>query len=280
MFRKHYPQYSLTAFLRSTALDEALNSLDIAIVHGTFSDLSTIEELSSTHDIIINCAASFNPPVTEAILRGIRRTQQTPKKKPILLHVSGAGNFIDHSTTGEYIPQSSPFNDANAADVRKINASYPPNGATDEIIFQAAARGEVNALFVCPGAIYGNSTNHIGLTVRAASAQAPGVWLLWNMENIEAAGFSPYVGPGTSVFRFVHVDDVVDLMILVFRKALETWDSYVPEDIYRHFYLAVDEELPSKPVAMGLADLVYRRGGIAEPVVRSVSFEEAGKVAG
>ena len=100
------------------------------------------------------------------------------------------------------------------------------------------------------------------------------------MENIEAAGFSPYVGPGTSVFRFVHVDDVVDLMILVFRKALETWDSYVPEDVYRHFYLAVDEELPSKPVAMGLADLVYRRGGIAEPVVRSVSFEEAGKVAG
>ena len=216
--------------------------------------------------------------MTEAILRGIRRTQAP--KKPILLHVSGAGNFVDHSTTGEYIPQSHPFNDANPNDVRKIDASYAPNGATDEIIFQAAARGEVNALFVCPGAIHGNSANHIGLTVGAASAQAPGVWLLWNMENIASHGFSPYVGPGTSVFRFVHVDDVVDLMILVFRKALETWDSYVPEDVYRHFYLAVDEEMASKPVAVGLADLVHRRGAIAEPVAKSVSFEEAGKVAG
>ena len=78
----------------------------------------------------------------------------------------------------------------------------------------------------------------------------------------------------------MHVDDVVNLMILVFRKALETWDSYVPEDAYRHFYQAVDEEIASKPVALGLADLVYRRGGIPQPVARSVSFEEAGKVAG
>ncbi len=104
--------------------------------------------------------------------------------------------------------------------------------------------------------------------------------MLWNIENVESHGFSPYVGPGTSVFRFVHVDDVVDLMILVFRKALETWDSYAPEDVYRHFYLAVDEEIASKPVALGLADFVHRRGGIAEPVARSVGFEEAGKVAG
>ena len=69
-------------------------------------------------------------------------------------------------------------------------------------------------------------------------------------------------------------------MILVFQKALETWDSYAPEDAYKHFYIAVDEEIASKPVALGLTDLVYRRGGIVEPVARSVSFEEAGKVAG
>lgn len=82
------------------------------------------------------------------------------------------------------------------------------------------------------------------------------------------------------MFRFVHVDDVVDLMVLVLSKGVETWDSYGPEDVYGHFYLAVDEEIASKAVAAGLADLVYRRGGIKEPVARSVRFEEAGKVAG
>ena len=156
----------------------------------------------------------------------------------------------------------------------------PPNGATDELIFKAAAKGEANALFVCPGGIYGTSANHVGVAAGAASALAPGVWVGWSLENVEKLGFSPYVGSGTSEFRSVHVDDVVELMMLVFRKALDTWDSYKPQDVYKSFYIAVDEKLTSRTVAEAYADLLYRKGKIAAPTLKQVSYEEAGITAG
>ena len=279
VFRKQYPNILITAFLRSTELDTALQSLGkITIIHGTFDEYDKVEELAATHEIVINCAASFNPPLTEVILKGIHATKTS--KKPILLHLSGTGNFVDGSKTGNYIPQERPFNDANPDQVRKIDASYPPNGATDELILKAAASGYANALFVCPAGIYGTSTNHIGRSVGAKSAFAPGVWVSWSLENVTELGFSPYIGDGTAIYRSVHVDDVVELMMLVFQKALDTWDSYKPEDVYKHFYVAVDEVHTTKPVAEAFGQLLYRRGKIASPAARKVPYEEAGKVAG
>lgn len=279
VFRKTHPNVPITAYLRSTALDAALTALgNVTIIHGTFEEYVRIEGLSATHSIIINCAASFNMPVTEAILKGIHVTKIL--SKPILLHLSGTGNFVDHSKLGAYIPKEHPFNDSNPDHVRKIDASYPPNGACDGLILAAAARGEVNAFFVCPGGIYGTSSNHIGLTVGAASAKAPGVWVLWNLENVQELGFSPYVGPGTSINRLVHVDDVVDLMMLVFQKALDTWDTYKPEDVYSNFYIAANEAPEAKPVAEAFGNLLFRMRKIASPIPKQVTFEEAGKVAG
>ena len=80
----------------------------------------------------------------------------------------------------------------------------------------------MNAFFVCPGAICDTGTNYLGLTVGAASAKARGVRVLWNLESIQEPGLSPYVGPGTSIIHLVHVDDVVDLIMLIFQKALDT----------------------------------------------------------
>ncbi|KAK4691689.1 hypothetical protein P7C71_g5361, partial [Lecanoromycetidae sp. Uapishka_2] len=282
IFRKAHPTIPITAYLRSTTLDAALTALgNTTVIHGTFEEFDKVENLASTHSIIINCAASFNPPLTEAILKGIRATKITSHRKPILLHLSGTGNFVDHSTTGSYVPPKNLFNDANPDQVRKIDASYPPNGATDELILKAAAAGDVNAFFVCPGGIYGNSSNHLGRSVGDKSAEAAGVWVLWNTENVAGLGFSPFVGEGTSIIRLVHVDDVVALMMLVLKKAVEVWDEYMPEDVFKNFYVAVEEEpYKAKPVAEAYADLLWRRGNIAKAVVRSVKFEEAGKVAG
>ena len=281
VFRKAHPQNPITAYLRSTALDEALSALgNMTIIHGTFEEYDRIEQLATSHEIIINCAASFNPPLTSVILKGIQNTKAVKdSKKPILLHVSGAGNFIDHSRTGEYIPNKHKFNDSNPDDVRKIDASYPPNGATDELILAAAAKGEVNALLICPGGIYGQSADHIGVSIGAAAARPVGLWILSNLNNVKTLGFSPYIGPGTSIIGLVHVDDVVSLMMLVYQKALDTWDTYKPEDVYSHFYLCVDETLESKKVAEAFGELLYREGKIASPVPKQVSYEEAGTTA-
>ena len=281
VFRKAHPEDPITAYLRSTALDDALKALgNVTIEHGTFEEYDRIEKLAGNHEIIINCAASFNPPLTSVILTGIRNTKAVKAPKtPILLHLSGTGNFVDHSTTGEYLPNGKWFNDSNPNDVRKIDSSYPPNGATDELILASAVKGDVNALIVCPGGIYGQSMDHIGLSTGAPAAKAAGVWVLWSLNNVKTLGFAPYVGPGTSIIRLIHVDDVVNLMMLVYRKALDTWDTYRPEDVYSHFYLCVDEAVEAKKVAEAFGELLHREGKIPSPLPKQVSYEEAGQTA-
>ena len=281
VFRKANPQTPITAYLRSTALDEALSALgNVTIIHGTFEEYDRIEQLAASHAIVINCAASFNPPLTSVILKGIRNTGAVKSsKRPILLHLSGTGNFVDHNRTGEYLPRHHIFNDSNPDDVRRIDASYPPNGATDELILAAAAKGEVNAFIVCPGGIYGQSANHVGLSTGAAAAKAAGVWVLWNLKNVETLGFSPYIGPGTSIIRLIHVDDVVSLMMLVYQRAQDTWETYKPEDVYSHFYVCVDEAVESKKVAKAFGEFLHREGKIVSAAPKQVSYEEAGTTA-
>lgn len=139
----------------------------------------------------------------------------------------------------------------------------------------------MNAFFVCPGGIYGISANHIGRSVGDVSASAPGVWQTWFEHGVETLGFSPYVGEGTSINRLVHVDDVVELMMLVLKKAFKTWNSYESEDVFKNYYIAVEKEpYEAKPIAEAYAEFMWRRGKIAKAVTRSVKFEEAGAAAG
>ena len=280
LFRKEYPDIPITFFLRTIELDSALQALGgTTIVHGVFDDLDKIEELAAAHAIVLNCAASMNVPVTEAILRGAITFKKATGKNSVLYHLSGAGNFVDNSRSGSYVPTKHRFDDAQADDVRTITAANEPNGACDELIIKAANRGEVNAYFVCPGGVYGHSVDHIGRAVGVASAYAPGVWVDYMLRNIEQIGFGPYVGDGTSVFGIVHVDDVVALMLLVFQKIIDRIDVYEPDDAYQNWYNGVDKEEPSKQLATAFAQVQFRRGKILSPTIHSVSYEEAGSVA-
>jgi hypothetical protein len=279
-FRKTYPSTPITVFLRTTVLDSAISNLgNIEIVQGDFqANLSDLENLVSKHSIIINAATSTDPVVNAAILRGIS-TRHKSGKKTILIHVTGAGNFVDEGKTGIYNEEIIAFNDSNPNHVRKINASMAPNGPSDEIILRAAANGEVNAYFVCPVGVYGSSKDHIAHSAGptgAKYANTAGIWANWMMDNVTELGFSPYVGPGTSVFYTIHVDDVVSLILAVYAKAIEVGDNYQPKDVYQNFYLGADEKHQAKFLATSFAKAMARNGKVPNAEARSVSYDEAG----
>ena len=267
-FRSKFPDYKVTAFLRSTALDAKLEALGVKAVHGTFDDLALISELASKNDIILNLASSNNPAVTEAILKGAHVERRRQPRK-ILLHMSGAGNFVDESHEGVFKPIKADqyWNDANPEHIKKINKNMQPNGACDELIFQAVAKDEIIAYFVCPAGIHGNSKNN-ALAVKGVEP-SPGVWMNYSLTNVKQLGFSPYVGPGTSVFRVVHVDDVVSLTLKVFEKAVKEGQDYVSTDVYKNWYFCIDETKAAKD----LAELFTQATG---KQAKSVSYDEAG----
>jgi hypothetical protein len=258
-------------------LDGVLRGLgNTTIVHGTFDQLDKIERLASSHPFVFNFAASMNVPVTEAIIRGARTRKVQTGATSVVYHLSGAGNFVDNSKSGDYIHTDHRFDDANPDDVRTVSAANLPNGPCDELLFVAATKGEAKVYFVCPGGTYGHSHRHIGRSVGSASAFAPGRWVNYMTQNTEALGFGAYVGSGTSVFGVVHVDDIVSLTMLVYQKILDTVDSYRPGDVYHYWYNGIYSEEPSKKIAAAFAKLQARRGKITSPEIRSVTYEDAG----
>ena len=96
--REHAPSSPLTVFLRTNAIDNYLTkTLSVSrVVHGSFSDYDIILQLASEHDIIINVGSSWDTALSEAIVKGMTEGYNTRGgKKPALIHMSGAGNFVD-----------------------------------------------------------------------------------------------------------------------------------------------------------------------------------------
>jgi nucleoside-diphosphate-sugar epimerase len=264
----------VTVFLRSTIYDQALKGLGVAIVHGTYADTTEVEQLVSKHSFVINVGSSWDTALTKAILRGAQ--VESGEKKKTLIHMSGAGNFVDGGKFGNYVPQEHPFNDANPDDVRKIGPAML-NGACDELVLKAASAGILNAFIVCPGGIYGLGSDNA--VTNGTTEPSIGIWARWMVENVINLGFSPYIGEGTAVFPTIHVDDVVQLMFLVFKRALSMWDTYMPEDAHKYFYLGVDERFEAKTLATAFAEYVSKTGNLGSVKTKQVNFEEAGTVA-
>lgn len=307
ILRKQYQSNPITVFLRTHALNSAIESLtNVTIVHGDFETsegLASLEDLVSRHSIVINSATSRSLDVNEAILRGLEKYRTFTKTNGILIHLSGAGNFSDNRQTGEFHSTGEvaglqlPFDDTDPAAVRKISAHHIPNGASDEVIMAFANKGKANAYLVCPTGIYGASQHHIGHLSATEEgrryATTPGAWAGLMIENIKQKGFSPQVGQGKNQFFTVHVDDIVSLIMLVYAKAIRERDekdssrgnsgidgTYGLDDVYSNFYVGAGNKHTSSEIAELFATAASKLGiANSELEVKSVPYEEAGLTA-
>ena len=304
VLHKRYQSIPITVFLRTRALDSTVETLsNVSVVHGDFETpegLALLEEQASKHSIVINTATSRFLDMNEAILRGLEKYKATTSQNPSFVHITGTGNFLDHSETGEFHSNGEvaglrlPFDDADPAAVRKINVDHMPNGASDEAIMSFANKGKANVYFVCPSAVYGTSKDHVGRLATTEEgrryATATGLWVGSMLFNIREKGFSPQVGPGKNQFFIVHVDDVVSLTMLVFAKAIRERDgkddntgkrgAYGIDDVYSNFYIAAADKHASSEIAEVFAKAAGKLGiADGELHVKSVPYEEAGPIA-
>jgi hypothetical protein len=86
-------------YLRNTKLDTYLTQTAGVhrIVHGTYDELDKVASLAKEHDIVINVGSSWDTKLSEAIVAGLN--QRPDDKKTTLIHMSGAGNFVDATWT-------------------------------------------------------------------------------------------------------------------------------------------------------------------------------------
>ena len=182
----------MTAYVRSTKPENELKDRLQAdrIIVGDFNDFEKIRNASKEHDIAVNAGNSFTADPVAAIIAG-QKDKGAGKGK--VIHISGAGNFIDFGTSGNFNPESKVWNDAKEEDIKAIHKDMF-NGQSDTLVLEAGANGGVETYIVCPSVVYGGAS---------ISAPTMGVGYSLITGNAKPLGYVPYVGDGTAVLSTV-----------------------------------------------------------------------------
>jgi hypothetical protein len=188
-----HPDWPVTAYVRSTKPENELKATLKAdrVVIGDFNDIEKISTLSKEHDIAVNAGSSFTGDLVAAIIAGQKARANGPKGK--LIHISGAGNFIDFGKSGNSNPESKVWNDANEEDIRSVHKDMF-NGQSDILVLEAGAEAAVDTYVVCPSVVYGGAS---------ISAPTGGVGYSLVAGNAKSLGYVPYIGDGTAVISTV-----------------------------------------------------------------------------
>jgi nucleoside-diphosphate-sugar epimerase len=152
---------------------------------------------------------------------------------------------------------------------------------TDIRVFQAHARGHILAYVVSPAAIYGPGQGPVRKT-------SMGLHLL--VQLTMKHGGSPVINSGTAVWADVHIADVVDLYVRIFRKAIQeasapatsssrtssSDSAALPDWAFERYYFAVGHEMTWASWARSIARVMISKGKLdskaTEPV--SVTLEQ------
>lgn len=78
------------------ALIEGLSTQDTTVkaLQGTFDDHDVLTKAAAEHDITIEAGDSDNPPLVEALLKGMEQ-RKAAGKETTFIHVSGTGTLAD-----------------------------------------------------------------------------------------------------------------------------------------------------------------------------------------
>lgn len=192
--KQAHPDWSITAFVRSTKAESELRAALHAdrIVVGDFTEADKISALSAEHDIAVNAGNSFTSEPVASIIAGLRKKGEKGAKGK-LVHISGAGNFLDFGTSGIFNADSKVWTDSKDDDIKAIHKDMF-NGQSDTLVLEAGAENAVETYIICPGVVYGG-----------ASVDAPAMGVGYNLiiGNARPLGYVPYVGDGTAVVSTV-----------------------------------------------------------------------------
>lgn len=154
-------------------------------------------------------------------------------------------------------------------------------------IFEAGERDLIDAYIIAPTTVYGKGRGPVRHCRKSSarsrvchSAYSVALFTVSVQVNglIRTAvkyGQVLQVGPGTNIWSNVHIDDLVDLYVLVFNLALSSRQSRDKVDPYeRWFWGSSTRTHLWGEVTRVLANILYAKGIVKKEGVRSVSLEE------
>ncbi|EJD55409.1 NAD(P)-binding protein [Auricularia subglabra TFB-10046 SS5] len=262
-----FPDFEYTAIVRNPRDNDKIKAAGFTrVVQGSHSDLELIEKEVANSDITIACADADDMPVVQATLRGLKAYFERTGKRAVYLHTSGTGVVTDKAE-GELTPEArkKSYNDNIEADIASIPEDKPHRDV-DLQIFRAGDEGYVNAYIIAPSTIYGTGRG----PVRKISQQIPNI-----VRFTVKRGKGFVIGAGTNIWPGVHISDLEELYALVLKKALSEDAVAKKEPAFARFYFGTACEFEYGEVERRVAQILHKKGRIAQDGVEQLSLQEA-----
>ncbi|XID74435.1 NAD-dependent epimerase/dehydratase family protein [Alkanindiges sp. WGS2144] len=188
--------HQVRGLVRHQEKAERLKQRGIQPVFGNLDDTKLLTQQAQQADAVINAADSDHRGAVEALLNGLYGSDK------IFIHTSGSSVIGDDAqgniTTQAIFDENTPF---------VMEPEKQHRHAIDQLVLQGAKRG-VQSMVLCNSMIYGT-----GLGIHADSVQIPPL-VRYAQQHHEVR----IVGQGINRWSNVHIQDVVDLYLLVIQQ--------------------------------------------------------------
>ncbi|KAI0360215.1 NAD-P-binding protein [Trametes cingulata] len=266
-------RFDITALVRNAEKAELLSTkFGVKTVLGSLQDLDKLTSLSEGAHIVIQTADCDDVEATKAILKGLKQRHEKTGDLPLLIHTSGAGEFLDQAS-GEYVSETV-YSDLNIEQIEAL----PPTALhrpVDLLVVAADAEGYVRSHLVVPGLVYGLAS---GPLFDAGIANPHTIVTPLFVRAALQRGSVGVLGKGVSRWGNVHIDDTADLYI----KLLDTLLSN-PDQVSHGregYFIAVNGETSTGEFLQVVAKILFELGRIKTAEVVPYTQDELAKYFG
>ena len=190
--------YEVMGLVRSEEKAALLKERGIASVIGTLDDQEILAEAAQAADIVIHAASADHPASVLALVTALERSGK------LLIHTTGSAIVGDHAD-GAYA-STIPLNEDSYFEPMPFRR---PRVDMNRYVRQAAIEKGIRSVVICPSMVYGT-----GSGLKTDSEQIPRLTAV-----SKQVGAGVYLGEGLNHYSNVHIDDLVDLYLLVMEKA-------------------------------------------------------------
>lgn len=189
--------HKVRGLTRSISSAKQLAACGIAPVIGGLDNSALLAAEASKADIVINAANADHREAAEALISGLRGTGKT------LIHTSGA-SIVGDDARGEFCSES-----IYSEDTPLLVHTRKKARRDIDLFVLGATELDIRTSVIVPSLVYGE-----GSGLKKHSIQVP-----FLARNALEVGAVQIVGKGLNTWSNVHIEDLVDLYILVAQKA-------------------------------------------------------------
>jgi nucleoside-diphosphate-sugar epimerase len=265
---------SITCLLRgpdrAAKLTATYGSRVKPVFYEGLDDLETTISIASQHDIVINTTLGYHVASAKALVQGLGQRKAETGRDVWIIHTAGCSNLGDMPIT--HPERVRPLLDDAKDDVygveKALEAEAPYSQRTTELaVIDTGLELGVKTLSIMSSIIYGNGT---GL-FNKISIQTSYLGAVLKQQQARV------VGPGTSIWNHVHVEDLAELYALILSKILENGGKNVPTGKNGIIFSGTGEHT-WKEYTTDQAEACYAEGLIPSPKVEHVSLEEGARL--